>query len=174
MSLDKGKMPKIAAAEYRFAVAASRFNKKLVDALVRDVIDTMHTHGVSAENVRLLRVPGAAELPHVCNMLASTDEYDAIIALGVVIAGETPHHEIIGYSTANALQAVAVQTTVPVINGIIVANNTEQAEARTVGEIKRGVEFAEAALEMAWQTAMLLDEVLDAQEAHGDCNFDEK
>ena len=165
MSLDKGTMPEISAGDYRFAIVASRFNRKLVDALVRDVIDTLHGSGVSSENVRLLRVPGAAELPHVCNMLASTDEYDAIIALGVVIAGETPHHEIIGFSTANALQAVAVATTVPIINGIIVANNRGQAEARTIGDIRRGVEFAGAALEMAWQTALLLDEVLDAQDA---------
>jgi len=167
MSLDKGKMPKIDASPYRFAVVASRFNKTLVDALVRDAVATLHNAGVDAENIRLIRVPGAAELPHVCNLLAETDEYDAVIALGVVIAGETPHHEIIGYSTAHALQNVAVMTTVPMINGIIVANNKAQAEARTVGEIRRGVEFAEAAIEMAWQTSMLLDEVIEAQEARG-------
>ena len=97
-------------------------------------------------------------------MLAETDEYDAVIALGVVIAGDTPHHEIIAYSTANALQQIAIVTTVPMINGIVVTNDEEQAKARTVGKIARGEEFAECALEMAWQAAILLDEVLDAQE----------
>jgi len=164
MSLNKGKMPSIDASPYRFAIVASRFNKKYVDALVRDAVKALNSRGVGSENVRLVRVPGAAEIPHVCNMLAETDEYDAVIALGVVIAGDTPHHLIIAHSTANALQQIAIATTVPMINGIIVAENEEQAKARTVGEIARGTEFAECAMEMAWQAAMLLDEVLDAQE----------
>ena len=162
MSLDKGKMPKIDAGIYRFAVAASRYNKELVDALVRDAVNTLHKCGVDAENVRLVRVPGASELPHVCNTLAATDQYDAIIALGVVIKGETPHHEIIANSTAGAFQEIALATTVPVINGVIVANTREQAVARTKGEIARGREFAEAAMEMAWQTDVLLDELEEA------------
>ena len=123
-------MPKIDASGYRYAIAASRFNKELVDALVRDAVETLHGCGVDAENVRLVRVPGAAELPHVCNMLAQTEQYDAIIALGVVIRGETPR---------------------------------EQAVARTKGEIARGREFAEAAMEMAWQTDLLLDELEEAE-----------
>ena len=140
-------MPKIDASGYRYAIAASRFNKELVDALVRDAVETLHGCGVDAENVRLVRVPGAAELPHVCNMLAQTEQYDAIIA----------------HSTAAALQNVALSTTVPMINGIIVANTREQAVARTKGEIARGREFAEAAMEMAWQTDLLLDELEEAE-----------
>ena len=168
MSLDKGKMPKIDASGYRYAIAASRFNKELVDALVRDAVGTLHRCGVDAENIRLVRVPGAAELPHVCSLLAQTEQYDAIIALGVVVRGETPHHEIIAHSTAAALQKVALSTAVPMINGIIVANTREQAEARTKGEIARGKEFAEAAMEMAWQTALLLDELEEAEAEFGD------
>ncbi len=164
MSLDKGKMPEIDATRYRFAIVASRFNKKYVDALVRDAVKTLNEHGVDAENIRLIRVPGAGEVPHVCNMLAETDEYDAVIALGVVIAGDTPHHLIIAHSTANALQNIAIATTVPMINGIVVTDTEEQAKARTVGKIARGAEFAECAMEMARQAAILLDEVLDAQE----------
>ncbi len=164
MSSDKGKMPSIDASQYRFAVVASRFNKKYVDALVRDAVKSLNEHGVDAENIRLVRVPGAGEIPHVCNMLAETDEYDAVIALGVVIAGDTPHHEIIAHSTANALQEIAVLTTVPMINGIVVANTEEQAKERTVGKLARGTEFAECAMEMAWHAAILLDEVIEAQE----------
>ena len=164
MSLDKGTMPsEIDPTPYRYAIAASRFNKELVDALVRDVIDTLHASGVDAENIRLVRVPGAAELPHVCALMAETQQWDAIIALGVVVRGETPHHEIIAHSTANALQSTAIATSVPMINGIIVTNTREQAEARTRGEIRRGKEFAEAAMEMAWQTAILLDELEEAE-----------
>jgi len=164
MSLDKGKMPSIDVSQYRFAIVASRFNKKLVDALVRDAVETLHKKGVDSENIRLLRVPGAAEIPHVSSMLAETDEYDAVIGLGVVIKGETPHHEIIAHSTAIAMQQIAVATTVPMINGIIVANTQEQAEARTTGSMSRGAEFAECAMEMAHQASILLDEVLDAQQ----------
>lgn len=169
MSLDKGTLPEFDASPYHFAIVAARFNKTLVDALVRDAISTLSSSGVDAGNIRLVRVPGSAELPHACNMLARTDDYDAIIALGVVIAGETPHHEIIGSSTASALQFSSMETTVPVINGIIVANNLEQAEARTTGKIRRGVEFAEAAMEMAWQTSMLLDELIDAEKMMEEC-----
>ena len=160
-------MPKkIDATQYRFAIVASRFNKKYVDALVKDATNTLNKHGVSAENIRLVRVPGAGEVPHVCNMLAETNEYDAVIALGVVIAGDTPHHLVIAHSTANALQQIAINTTVPMINGIVVTETDEQAKARTVGEIARGEEFAECAMEMAWQSAILLDEIIDAQEKH--------
>ena len=170
MSLNKGKMPKkIDASQYRYAIVASRFNKKYVDALVRDATNTLTNNGVDARNIRLVRVPGAGEIPHICNMLAETNEYDAIIALGVVIAGDTPHHLVIAHSTANALQQIAVETTVPMINGIVVTENDEQAKARTVGEIARGTEFAECAMEMAWHSAILLDEIINAQEnAEGD------
>lgn len=164
MSNDKGKMPSIDASQYRFAIVASRFNKKYVDALLRDAVKALNARGVDAENIRLVRVPGAGEIPHVCNMLAETDEYDAVIALGVVIAGDTPHHEIIAHSTAIALQHIAVATTVPMINGIVVTNNEEQAKERTTGKMARGTEFAECAMEMAWHAAILLDEVLDADE----------
>ena len=119
MSLDKGKMPKkIDVSQYRYAIVASRFNKKYVDALVKDAVKTFNEHGVDSKNIKLVRVPGAGEVPHVCNMLAETCQYDAVIALGVVIAGDTPHHLIIAHSTANALQQIAVSTTVPMINGL--------------------------------------------------------
>ncbi len=158
-------MPKIDASGYSFAIAASRFNKKLVDGLLRDVLETLNKHGVDAEKIRLVRVPGASELPYACDSLALIGEYDAVIALGVVVAGETPHHEIIGYSTAFALQQSAARTGIPMINGIIVANTREQAEARTIGKIARGKEFAEAAMEMAWQGGMLSDEIEEAENA---------
>ena len=149
MSLDKGEMPEINVAGLKFAIAASRFNKELVDALVSDAVSTMLSKGVAQEDIKIVRVPGAAELPYTCEMLAKTSNVDAVVALGVVIAGETPHHEIIANSTANALQQSASRTTVPMINGIIVTNNSQQAVARTTGDIKRGIEFAEAAMEMA-------------------------
>ena len=98
MSLDKGKMPKIDASGYRYAIAASRFNKELVDALVRDAVETLHGCGVNAENVRLVRVPGAAELPHVCNMLAQQ--------LDISADSITPQSEVVKDLGADSLDVV--------------------------------------------------------------------
>ncbi|MBO7521489.1 MAG: 6,7-dimethyl-8-ribityllumazine synthase [Opitutales bacterium] len=158
MSLDRGSKPKFDASCYRFGIVAARFNEELTDALLNDALATIFCAGVPSENVRVMRVPGSGELPHTCNLLASSGDFDAVIALGVVIAGETPHHMIIGNSTAFALQEVALDCQVPVINGIVVAETRAQAEERTIGSIKRGVEFAEAALEMAWLTDSFLAE----------------
>jgi 6,7-dimethyl-8-ribityllumazine synthase len=82
-----------------------------------------------------LRVPGLGELPYVANMTASSGEVDCVIALGVVIAGDTPHHEIIAQSTAHALQDIAIRSEVPVINGIIVTNNLT-SEPNNVAQVR--------------------------------------
>lgn len=150
MSLLKAEMREIhGAGNKRFAIAASRFNCDFVDAMVKDARSTLMENGVEPENIKIVRVPGSAELPFACLKLAEKASYDVIIALGVVIAGETPHHMVIAHSTAQALQSISLKFGICVVNGIIVANTTEQAEARTVGKIQRGVEFAESALEMA-------------------------
>lgn len=150
MSLDRGQMPGINVKGLRVAVAASRFNKELVDALLCDAVRTMTDRGIAPEDIEVVRVPGAAEIPFACKTMIEGGKFDAAVGLGVVVAGDTPHHMIIAHSTAIALQAAAAETGVPTINGIIVANNREQAQARTVGAIARGAEFAEAAMEMAF------------------------
>ncbi len=155
MSLDKGQMPDLDVSDLKIGVAASRFNKNLVDALLNDGVKCMVAKGIKAENICAVRVPGAAELPFICEMLASSGKFDAVMALGVVIAGETPHHEIIANSTATALQSIAVTTKTPMINGIVVTNNEKQAQDRTVGSIARGAEFAEAAMEMGFHNKNL-------------------
>lgn len=158
MSFDNPKKLDFDASPFRFGIAVARYNQDLTDALLDDVLATITCAGVPTENIRVVRVPGSGELPHMCNLLASSDDFDAVVALGVVIAGETPHHQIIADSTALALQSVACSSQVPVINGIVVTNNRAQAEARTIGSIRRGVEFGEAALEMAWLTESFLAE----------------
>ena len=81
--------------------------------------------------------------------MAQARRPDAVIALGVLIGGDTSHHELVGQSVSHALQRVALDTSTPVINGVIVADTRAQAEARCIGKINRGAEFAAAALEMA-------------------------
>ncbi len=161
MSQDKPSAPTVDGTDLYIGIVASRFNAELVDKLVERVRETLRKNKVANGSIKLLRVPGANEIPYVANMLAQTDEYDCIIALGVVLAGETNHHEHIAHSTGVALQGIGIQSEVPVINGIIVANSLEQARARVFGEMDRGAEFANAALEMAWHRVQLCD-YLDA------------
>lgn len=155
MSLDTPRVQKIDGRGLRFAVIASRYNEALVDSLVRHACLTLEAAGAEAPLVE--RVPGAAELPFAAATLAAQRDFDAIIVIGVVIAGDTSHHQIIGDSTATALLDVSLAQKVPVINGILVVNNLAQAEARAGEAINRGKEFAQAALEMAqftkkWKT----------------------
>ena len=155
MSLDIPSIQKVDGSGFRIAVIASRYNEALVDSLVRHTCATIQASGADAPLVE--RVPGAAELPFAASTLANHSDFDAIICIGVVIAGDTNHHEIIGDSTADALLDLSITQKVPVINGILVVNNLAQAEARAGEEINRGKEFAQAALEMAqftkkWKT----------------------
>ncbi|MGJ8653899.1 MAG: 6,7-dimethyl-8-ribityllumazine synthase [Opitutaceae bacterium] len=155
MSLDIPSIQEVDGSGMRFAVIASRYNEALVDSLVRHACATIEAAGADTPTIE--RVPGAAELPFAAATLANHTNFDAIIVIGVVIAGDTNHHEIIGDSTATALLDLSIAQKVPVINGILVVNNLAQAEARAGEAINRGKEFAQAALEMAqftkkWKT----------------------
>ena len=155
MSLDSPDIQTTDSSNLRFAIVASRYNEVLVDTLVQHVTATLTAANVPAPVIE--RVPGAAELPYAANTLADHILFDAIIAIGVVIAGDTDHHAIIGNSTAWALQEISIQQKVPVINGILVVNNLAQAEIRVAEPVNRGKEFALAAIEMArfkkrWKT----------------------
>ena len=94
-------------------------------------------------------------------MLGMSGECDCLIALGVVIAGDTNHHEVIAISTSNTLHRISVELELPIINGIITTNNREQAEARVSGDHKRGVGFANAAMEMAVQASDFCQQMLE-------------
>src|SRR5690606_23792967 len=93
--------------------------------------------------------PGSHEVPYAAAELARKSGTDVVIALGLLIGGDTNHHEMVGQSVSHALQQVALQHRVPVINGVIVTDTLAQARARCIGRINRGAEFARAALEMA-------------------------
>jgi len=147
MSLDAPDPNKIDGSGYHIAIVAARFNETLVNALIERACAALEASGASATTVE--RVPGSAELPYAASTLADVGNFDAIIVLGVVIAGDTDHHRIIGDSTALALQQLAIMKSVPIINGILVVNDRDQAEARCSGDINRGAEFAASALEMA-------------------------
>ncbi len=139
----------VLASDFKIAIAAARFNGALVEALLGRVRRSLSSAGVKDAGVTVARVPGSNELPVAARLLVDRLKPDAVIALGVVIRGGTIHYEIISTAAANALQQVALASGVPVINGIIVAENPAQARARCAGRIDRGAEFANAALEMA-------------------------
>ena len=147
MSFDNPNNLKIDGRNLRIAIVASRYNGMLVDSLLRNALAALTIADVPPPPIE--RVPGSAELPYAASVLANHARFDAIIVLGVVIAGDTSHHDIIGESTALALQEVSIRQKVPVINGILVVNTIEQAQERVGETINRGKEFALAALEMA-------------------------
>jgi len=138
-------------------IVAARFNMGYVNGLLESVLDTLKRAGVDDELIDVFRVPGSNEIPHALGHLVRIGNYDALIALGVVIEGETPHADVIAQSTGTAIQQLAIEHPVPIINGIIVGRNEEQVAARTTGELDRGREFAAAALEMGHLVATFMD-----------------
>ena len=149
MSLAKPTEITVDGAPFRVGIAAARFNGELVDALLARVVERLRAAGVKERAITVVRVPGSHEVPWAAAELAHGRRRDVVIGLGVLIGGDTSHHEVVGQSVSHALQRVALDTRTPVINGVIVANTRAQAEARCRGKIDRGPEFAAAALEMA-------------------------
>ena len=130
-------------------IVAARYNERLVDAMCAQVQARLIAAGVKPKKITVVRVPGSHELPVAVQMLVTRKKPDAVIALGVLIRGDTIHYELIATAATQGLQRVALDTGTPIINGVIVAETRAQAEARCRGKIKRGAEFAEAALEMS-------------------------
>lgn len=140
----------IEGAAFRVGIVAARYNGDLVEALLARATAALQVAGVKRKSITVLRVPGSHEVPWAANELArGRRRYDVVLALGVLIGGDTSHHEMVGASVSAALQRVAVATRVPVINGVIVTDTRAQATARCRGKINRGGEFAMAALEVA-------------------------
>jgi 6,7-dimethyl-8-ribityllumazine synthase len=139
----------IEGAPYTVAIAAARFNQPLVNALLAHAEAELRAAGVRPERLIVVRVPGSHELPSAIQWLCAQHHPDATIALGVVIRGATRHYELVSDAVGRGLMDVALATQVAVINGVIVAETRAQAVARCSGPLRRGGEFARAALEMA-------------------------
>jgi 6,7-dimethyl-8-ribityllumazine synthase len=132
----------------RFGVVASRFNDEFVDGLLRGALDCLARHGAEDGDVVVYRVPGAFEIPTLARRIIH--DFDAVIALGCLIRGETPHFDFISAQVTNELSRVAVEAQLPVAFGVITCNTTEQAAARSsAGAGNKGWEAALAAIEMA-------------------------
>jgi 6,7-dimethyl-8-ribityllumazine synthase len=131
----------------KFAVVVARFNHAITDSLRDACVRTLEAHGGS---VRVVPVPGAFELPLVARRLARSKKFDAVIALGCVIRGETPHDRYIAMEVVRGLGQAALETDVPILFGVLTPLNARQARARAgKGPNNKGAEAALAALEMA-------------------------
>ena len=133
----------------RIAIVASRFNSFVVDKLYQGAIDFLQQHNVQAEDILTVKVPGAFEIPVAVKSLLELNKYDAIVTLGAVIRGETPHFEYICNECAHGISRLALDYSVPVIFGVLTVDTTEQALDRAgEEESNKGAESAAAALEM--------------------------
>lgn len=134
----------------RVAIVAARFNEFLVEPLISGARGMFLQLGVEDENVTLVRVPGSFELPVVCRALALSKKYDAIVALGVIVRGATNHFELVCSEAAKGIATVSRETLVPVIFGVVTAENLEQAMERCGTKAgNKGSDAAAAATEMA-------------------------
>lgn len=133
----------------RFAVLAGRWHPHVVDALVTGACATLQSHGVAEDAIDVVRVPGVWELPLVARDLARAGLHVAIVALGCVVRGDTRHYEEVADGAANGLMQVALETGVPVLNGVLAVERMEDALARAGGvRGNKGEEATLAAIEM--------------------------
>ena len=137
------------APQGKFALVVGRFNSFVVESLVSGAIDTLVRHGVSEDNITIIRAPGAFELPLVAQKVAQRDEFAAIIALGAVIRGGTPHFEYVAGERTKGLAQVSMEYGVPVAFGVLTVDSIEQAIERSGTKAgNKGGEAALSALEM--------------------------
>ena len=133
----------------RIAIAAARFNQEIVDELLSGCLKRLEDNGVSGDRVSVQRVPGAFELPLAAKLLAGTGRYAAIICLGAVVRGETPHFDYVAGECARGIADVALSEKLPVIFGVLTTENEQQAWDRCGGKNGHaGERAADAALEM--------------------------
>ena len=135
----------------RVAVIAARFNAEITDSLLRGACEALAEHGARDEDVTTIRVPGAWELPQTAARAVEVGRFDAVIALGCVIRGETPHFDYVCQETSLGLGAVARTAHIPVLFGVLTTDDLAQAQARAgEGKDNKGYEAAMAALDMVF------------------------
>lgn len=141
---------KLSARGLRFAIVASRFNEFITEKLLQGALDALLRHDGEEELIEVVKVPGSFELPPTAKKLALSGRYDAVICVGAVIRGATPHFEHIASQTARGIAQASLETGVPIIFGVITADTIEQAIERAGTKAgNKGVQAALSAIEMA-------------------------
>jgi 6,7-dimethyl-8-ribityllumazine synthase len=143
----------LSSAGGRFAIVASRFNTLIVDRLLEGALEAFSRCGTPADRVGVLRVPGAFELPLAASRLAASENYDALVALGCVVRGETPHFDHVSRAATDGLERVSLDFGIPIGFGVLTTEDMAQARARSGGESgdmgsNRGFDAALAAIQM--------------------------
>jgi len=144
------------AAGFRFAVVVSKYNDFVTDRLQTGALEALATAGVNRDEVTVVRVPGAYELPLAAQHAAESGRFDAVVCLGCLIRGETPHFEYISSAVSHGLTTAAAATGIPITFGVLTTNSVEEALARAGdGPTNKGYEAAMAAIDMAEVVAEL-------------------
>jgi 6,7-dimethyl-8-ribityllumazine synthase len=138
------------ARDLRFAVVAARFNDFVVEPLILGAVDALKRHGASEKQIEIVRVPGAFDIPIVVRKLALSRRYEALIALGAVVRGQTPHFDYVAGECASGLARIALESGVPIAFGVLTTDTMEQAVDRAGGKAgNKGADAAVTAIEMA-------------------------
>lgn len=147
----------------RFAIVASRFNDDIVSLLLEGAVECLDRHGAAERDVEVYRVPGAFEIPALAARLAGTGRFDAIVTIGCLIRGETPHFEFISSQTTDHISLASMTSGIPITFGVITCNTMDQARDRCRKGNNKGWEAALAAIELA-NLARLISRPTDAKE----------
>jgi 6,7-dimethyl-8-ribityllumazine synthase len=133
----------------RFTIVAARFNAFIVERLVEGAVDALVRHGAELKNITIVRVPGAWEMPLVCRRLAKSDKLDAVVALGAVIRGATPHFDHVANEVSKGVAQASLESGVPIAFGVLTTDNIEQAVERAGTKAgNKGFDAAVTAIEM--------------------------
>ncbi len=140
---------KLVAGNDKFCIVIARFNDFIGSKLLAGAIDELERHGVSSDNIDVVKVPGAFEIPLVTMKCAQTKKYSAIITLGAIIKGSTPHFDYVSAELSKGIASVSLQTGVPVMFGVLTTDNIEQAIERAGTKSgNKGSDAAKGAIEM--------------------------
>ncbi len=141
---------KFTASGKKFAIILSRFNEYIGESLLKGAIDCFEKHGVTKDNIDVVKVPGAFEIPVTADKLAASKKYSAIVCLGVIIRGATPHFEYVASAASNGISQVALKHSLPVIFGVLTTDTIEQAIERAGTKAgNKGWDAALTAIEMS-------------------------
>ena len=138
------------ARDLRFALVVARFNDLVVEPLIRGALDALKRHGAAGSRIDMVRVPGAFDLPLVVRKLALSTRYDALITLGAVVRGQTPHFDYVAGECASGIARIALESGIPIAFGVLTTDTMEQAMDRAGGKAgNKGADAALVAIEMA-------------------------
>ena len=141
---------KLSAAPYSYGIVVSRFNEFITKRLLNSALDCLNRHGAAEKAIDVVFCPGAYEIPQVAQKLALTGKYDAVICIGCVIQGETPHFEYIANAVSVGINRVALETKTPIVFGVLTTDSLEQAIERAGTKAgNKGWDAAMAAIELA-------------------------